>query len=836
MPDQGGLMKELEFAVEGMTCAACVGRVERALQAVPGVERVAVNLATERAAVVYDPAAVTIDRLVQTVAERGYGVTVHERTIAIGGMTCASCAGRVERALRAAPGVLEAQVNLATEEAHVRYVAGACDEAGLRQVIARTGYEPLGPVRHDATWDQGRASPLARQRAEVVRAAVLTGAVVVLAMGPVFVPAWGALLGLVAPPAIWSWLTAIVTGIVLFGPGRRFFRPGWMAYRHLSPDMNSLVMTGTLAAFSYSALVLVWPQAVPVAARHLYFDSAAVIVTVILWGKYLEALAKGRTGNALHTLAGLQAKTARRVVEGQEEEIAIADLKVGDRVRVRPGERIPVDGVVESGTSYVDEAWLTGESMPVAKRPSAAVVGGTVNQQGVLTVSVTKTGKDTALAHIIALVARAQASKLPIQRLADQVVRVFTPAILAVAVLTFAAWLILGTGPAVAQALVAAVAVLVVACPCAMGLATPAAVMVGTGRAAELGVLYRRGEALESLSHVDTVVFDKTGTLTRGQPVVTDVVTQTWTRDEVLRQAALAESLSEHPLARAILAATTPPGLTVDDYAVQPGAGVWAETDGHTVRVGTADFVAAGGAAVDPWRALAAPLQAAGKTVVYVARDAEVGGLIAVADAVRPEAAALVRTLQDWGLDVWMISGDATRVAGALAATLGIIHYQAEVLPAGKAEAVASLQRAGHKVAFVGDGLNDAPALAQAEVGIAVATGTDVAIEAADITVKGDLSRILTSMVIARRTLATIRGNLFWAFCYNVLLIPLAAGAFYPVWGLQLNPMLAGLAMGLSSLFVLSNSLRLRRVAPVSLTAPRQAADGLHGQVIRRES
>lgn len=826
------MSREIEFAVAGMTCASCVARVERALKALPGVESASVNLATERATVAYDPSTVTPAGLAQAVHARGYEPVMKDIDLGVGGMSCASCAGRVERALKALPGVITANVNLATETAHVHYLVGALDDALVRAAIRATGYEPLaGSGAGEDDRRDARDEAAARMRLDVERAALLTAPVVVLAMGPMLAPAFGRLLMELAPAGVWSWLIAALTAVILFGPGRRFFRPGWIAYRHLSPDMNSLVMTGTGAAFLYSLLVLIWPQGFPATARHLYFDSAAVIVTVILLGKYLEEIAKGRTGAAIRRLAGLQAKTARRVRDGgADEEVAIADLRVGDVVVVRPGEHVPVDGLVRAGQSYVNESMLSGEPLPVAKRPGDRVTGGTVNQRGVLEVEATGIGAETVLAQIIRLVSRAQGSKLPIQGVADRVVRVFTPLVLLAAAVTFVVWLIFGGASGLTTALVSAVAVLVVACPCAMGLATPAAVMVGSGRAAELGVLYRRGEALEALSHVDVVVFDKTGTLTWGRPTITDVVTRAMSRGELLALAAAVEAGSEHPLAQAIVQAAQDEGvvaIVASGFEARPGYGVTAEIDGQRAWVGTYRLLAEAGIATGPWGEAARDLETAGKTVVFIAHGGEVRGLIAIADALRPQAHAVVQGLQKRGLGVVMMSGDAAAAVARVAAVVGITRQHAELLPADKGRAVRALQDEGHKVAFVGDGLNDAPALAQADVGIAMASGTDIAMEAADVTVKGGPEALVTAIDVSRRTLNTIRANLFWAFFYNALLIPLAAGVFDPAFGVRLNPMLAGLAMGFSSVFVLTNSLRLRR-----FKAPSLRDDGKHEAVL----
>lgn len=820
------MTQDLEFAVEGMTCASCVGRVERALQGLAGVQSVSVNLATERAAVRFDPATVDLPRILATVRDTGYTPGVTELEIGVGGMTCASCVGRVERALRAVPGVVDATVNLATERASVRYLDGVLESGEIARVITETGYEAQ-PLSDASAAGDAHAGALARMQHDVWLSAALTVPVLILSMGAVFIPSFHRWLLQLAPAPVWAWTEAALTTIILFVPGRRFFRPGWIAYRHLSPDMNSLVMTGTGAAWLYSLVVLVAPAAFPAGARNLYFDSAAVIITVILFGKYLEELAKGRTGTAIKNLIGLQAKTARRVRGEVEEEVPIGALSVGEVVVVRPGERVPVDGVVRAGESYVNESMLSGEPAPVAKRPGDQVVGGSVNQLGVLRVEATGIGKQTVLAQIIRLVEKAQGSKLPIQGLADRVVRVFTPVVILLALVTFAAWLVFGPPPAITMALVSAVAVLVVACPCAMGLATPAAIMVGSGRAAELGVLYRKGEALETLSHVDTVVFDKTGTLTEGRPRLTDLIAPGLERRDVLQWVASAESGSEHPLASAIVEAARDAGVTpqpADSFEAIPGFGIRARIGDHALLVGARRFMDREGVVCGSWETAVEPLAQAGKTPIYVARDQTVIAVIAIADPLRPESPALVRRLRELGLGVVMITGDAERTAAAIARRTGILQYQAEVLPDGKARAVQRLQQEGHRVAFVGDGINDAPALAQADVGVAMGSGTDIAIEAADVTLTRDLGAVVTAIEVARRTLGTIRGNLFWAFFYNILLIPLASGVFYPRFGIHLNPMIGGLAMGLSSVFVLTNSLRLKRLRTTRLPLAPEAA------------
>ena len=734
------------------------------------------------------------------------------------------------------PGVLEANVNLATERASVRFVPATVGPEDIARAIEATGYEPRPLDEGDAEEREQtvrEASRLAMRR-DLWVASALTLPVFILAMGSHFVPGFhGALLAL-APQGLSDWGQAVLTTAVIFGPGRRFFRPGWIAYRHLSPDMNSLVMTGTGAAWAYSLLVLLLPGIFPPDARNLYFESAAVVLTVILMGKYLEELAKGRTSAAIRKLVRLQAKTARVLRDGVEQEMPVARVQAGDLLVIRPGERIPVDGEVRAGESYVDESMLTGEPVPVAKRPGDPVVGGTVNQHGRLRVATTRVGKQTVLAQIIRLVERAQGSKLPIQGLADRVVRIFTPLVIAIAAVTFLAWLALGPDPAITLALVSAVAVLVVACPCAMGLATPAAIMVGSGRAAELGVLYRKGEAMESLSHVDTVVFDKTGTLTEGRPRLTDLQVTDDDQDAALRLAAAVEASSEHPLGTAIVAAAREHGLdlpTVEAFQAVPGFGVSAQVEGQQVLIGALRYLEREKIAVGELGKTADDYATDGKTPVFLAVDGVVRAVLAIADPLKTEAASMVAALQQRGMQVAMITGDSHKTAEAIARQAGIAQVHAQTLPDGKAAVVQGMQQEGRKVAFVGDGINDAPALAQAEVGIAVGSGTDIAIEAADVTLtRGNLSGVVTAIDVARRTLSTIRGNLFWAFIYNILLIPVATGMFYPAFGLHLNPMVAGLAMGLSSVFVVANSLRLRRLRaaqllPTVLTAAQPRRD-----------
>ncbi|MGC8467241.1 MAG: heavy metal translocating P-type ATPase [Acidithiobacillus sp.] len=805
--------ERLDIGVRGMTCASCSSRVERALERLPGVVSAQVNLATERAEVCFTPGQQSAPAVVAAVQASGYEPVVQEAEIAVAGMTCASCVGRVERALRRQPGVLEASVNLATEKATVRYLPTMVETGDLLAAIRKAGYEAslTNPTKGADAGLQASRETAARSLWLAAGAALV---VLCLAMVPPWWPGLERLIGSISPfPRASEWLQMFLTTFVLFGPGRRFFRAGWVAYRHLAPDMNSLVATGTGAAWLYSLLVLLTPGIFPAAARHVYFDSAAVVVAAILVGKYLEAAAKDRSAAAIAQLARLQVRSAAVLDEaGQTHETPIAELRPGQRVLVRPGERIPVDGRVVEGRAEVDEAMLTGEPLPQVRRPGDKVVGGTLCRDGRLVIEVTTRSGDTVLAQIIRLVENAQSGKLPIQGLADRVVRVFTPLVLLTAPLSFGAWLAL-TGD-LSQALVAAVAVLVVACPCAMGLATPAAVLVGTGRAAELGVLFRSGEALEHLARANTLIFDKTGTLTTGRPVL--VGYHGTDPDQALRLAAAAEQGSEHPLGQALVNAAREHGLVLpplQDFQALPGLGLRARVEDHAVLLGSAEFLRGEGIVVDEASVTTtADMPAHGR--IYLALDEQFWGSFRFADPLRPEAVRVVDSLRRRGFELWMITGDAASTAMAVARELGIQHWYAGVLPQDKAKRVGELREAGKKIVFVGDGINDAPALATADVGIALASATDIARAAADVTLThGRLEAVVTAVDVARHTLANIRGNLFWAFFYNILLIPVAAGLAAP-WGLTLNPMAAGVAMALSSVFVLSNSLRLRRLQP----------------------
>jgi P-type Cu+ transporter len=807
----------LELPVGGMSCASCVARVEDAIRAVPGVSGVGVNLATGRASVELGSAEPR--DVVAAVAAAGYEPGSDEITFSVRGMSCASCVGRVEEALRRLPAVLEANVNLASESARVRYLPGAAEPADLLAAVAAAGYEAetvqAGPERSD----RERAARAAEHRSlkrSLTLAAVLTLPIFVVEMGGHVIPAFQHAVHDTLGTGNVYLLFFLLASVVQFGPGLRFYRKGWPALIQGAPDMNSLVMLGTSAAYGYSVVATFLPGVLPEGTVHVYYEASAVIITLILLGRFLEARARGATSEAIRKLMGLRPRTARVTRAGEVLEIDADQVRPGDLVLVRPGERLPVDGEVTQGSSWVDESMITGEPVPVLKEPGAKVVGGTVNGQGSLTFTATRVGSDTVLAQIIRMVEAAQGSKLPIQALVDRVTRYFVPVVIGIAILTFVVWLIFGPAPALTLALVNAVAVLIIACPCAMGLATPTSIMVGTGKGAEMGVLFRGGDALQALRGIEVVALDKTGTLTEGRPELTGILAAPGLDEaEVLALAASVETHSEHPIAQAIVRGVQSRGLAlaeVQGFAAEPGQGARATVDGRTVLVGSARFLS--GAGVDPGRfaEVADRFADEGATPLYVAADGRLAALLAVADPLKPSARPTVERLHAQGLQVVMISGDHRRTAEAIARELGIDQVIAEVLPEGKVEAVRELQQGGRKVAFVGDGINDAPALAQAEVGIAIGSGTDVAMESAEVVLMSDnLAGITHAIALSRATLRNIRQNLFWAFVYNATLLPVAAGVLYPFLGILLSPMFAALAMAFSSVSVVTNALRLKR-------------------------
>ena len=807
--------QNLTLSIEGMTCASCVGRVERALKGVPGVGDVSVNLASETAQLRHGGASAS--DILATLGRAGYPARIADVTLRIDDMTCASCVGRVEKALKAIPGVIGAEVNLATESARVRFAEGAVTPQDLIRATEAAGYPSHLPESAVASPDAGarKDAEFRELRRATILAAVLTAPVFVTEMGGHLFPAFHHWLTMaIGTRTLWIAQFVLAT-LVLAGPGRRFFLKGYPALLRGAPDMNSLVALGTSAAYLFSTLVTFLPGLIPTPSRAVYFEAAAVIVVLILFGRMMEARAKGRTGAAIRRLIGLQPRTARVDKDGEVADVPLAELRAGDMIVVRPGERIAADGTVVQGESWIDESMITGEPMPVHKVEGAAVTGGTVNGQGAITFRADKVGAETALAQIIRMVEQAQGAKLPIQTLVDRITMWFVPAVMAAAALTVLIWLIFGPSPVLTHALVAGVSVLIIACPCAMGLATPTSIMVGTGRAAELGVLFRKGDALQALQGIGVVAFDKTGTLTEGRPELAGLSVEAgFDEGEVLRLAAGAEAASEHPLSRAILAAAGARGLEVPPATrteAVAGHGVIAEVEGRRVVIGAERLLTR--ERIDPSGLRARQnLSGADKTPIYVAIDGRPAAILAAADPIKPASRRAIAALHAMGLRTALITGDTETTAKAIAAEAGIDTVVAGVLPGGKVEALKSLSGpSGDLVAFVGDGINDAPALAEADVGIAIGTGTDVAIEAADVVLMaGDPAGVATAFDLSRRTMANIRQNLFWAFAYNVALIPVAAGLLYPAFGVLLSPMLAAGAMALSSVFVLTNALRLR--------------------------
>ena len=810
----------LDIPIEGMTCASCVSHVEKALAATAGIKSVSVNLASEKASLsLADTGAIA--RLPGVVEKAGYTIPTIEAEFSVSGMTCASCVNHVEKAIKAVPGVADVAVNLATERASVRLYAGLVPAGAIERAVEKAGYEArdqtaaAGPV--EAT--DAKSEEINRLRRSLLFAAALTFPIFAIEMGGHAIPEIHSWVELTVGHKYLKYVFFVLATLVMFGPGLRFHRTGLPKLLRGVPDMNSLVSVGTLSAYGYSLVSTFAARLLPAGTSHLYYEAATVIVTLILLGRWLEAISRGRTSQAIKRLVGLQAKTARVLRDGSVIEIPLEQVRLGDRIQVRPGDRIPIDGVLIHGESHVDESMISGEPVPVLKTTGSDVVGGTINTTGSFVFEATRIGADTLLAQIIRMVESAQGAKLPIQALVDKVTAWFVPAVFAASALTFAVWWIWGPQPALSFGLVNAVAVLIIACPCAMGLATPTSIMVGTGRAAELGVLFRRGDALQALRDVKTVAFDKTGTLTKGKPELTDLVmAEGFTRSDVLARIASVEALSEHPVAAAIVAAAKAEGLAlsaVEGFNAVPGFGIGAETDGKRIEVGADRYMIKLGIDIAGFADAVTALAEAGKTPLYAAIDGRAAALVAVADPIRPTTATAIATMHRLGLKIAMITGDNRITAQAVARQLGIDTVVAEVLPAGKLEEIRKLRASGGAVAFVGDGINDAPALAEADVGIAVGTGTDVAIESAEVVlVSGDLTIVATALAISRATMRNIEQNLFWAFAYNVALIPVAAGVLYPFTGTLLSPMLAAGAMAMSSVFVLSNALRLRRFTP----------------------
>lgn len=816
-PNSGVGKRHIQLNIEGMTCASCVRHVEKALNNVAGVEDARVNLATERADVTANTA-LPISDLVNAVEKAGYEVGSKTVDLDIGGMSCASCVRRVEKALNSVTGVNKATVNMATNRAHVEIISGVTTIEQLQKAVEVAGYSAT-PINEHKTEDR-QAQETHKLAVSLIIALILTIPVFVMEMG-----------GHISPP-FHHWIMEtigefpsrlvqfILTSLVLFGPGWRFFKSGIPNLLRGTPDMNSLVAVGSLAAWAYSTVATFAGSLLPQGTNNIYFEAAAVIVSLILLGRYLEAGARGRTGEAIKALAGLKPKTARIVQDNTEKDIPLEDVAIGDIVVVRPGEKFPVDGRVTSGTSNVNEAMMTGEALPVAKKSGDNVYSGTINGNGTLTFVAEKIGSDTLIAQIQKMVEDAQSAKLPIQAMVDKVTGWFVPAVFAAAILTFLIWFFIGPSPALPHALVAGVSVLIIACPCAMGLATPTSIMVATGRAARLGILFRRGDALQTLRDSHIIAFDKTGTLTIGKPILQKIETaQGFDEKTTLAQIAAVELRSEHPIGEALNEAAKKFNLKLDsvsNFAAKPGFGIYGEINSHKIAVGNNRYMHEIGADTSVFDHTARQFGNDGLTPFYGAIDGKGAAILAVEDPIKPQSTKTIKTLETMGIKTALITGDNRNTAQTIGKKIGISEISAEVLPAGKVDAVKKLGATYGKIAFVGDGINDAPALAAADTGIAIGTGTDVAIESADVVLmSGNPAGVVNAVAISKATIRNIKQNLFWAFGYNVALIPVAAGIFYPWWGVQLSPMLSAAAMALSSVFVVSNALRLRHFKAV---------------------
>lgn len=811
-------IQNISLPIEGMTCASCVGRVEAALTKVPGVESVSVNLTSERATI-HVTEEVNRTALIEAVHKVGYEVPISKIELNVIGMTCASCVGRVEQAIRSVSGVIEATVNLATERASIY---GSAGPAELISAIERIGYEAkvvdsLSSLQ--AVAESQKEIELFKLKRDLILAAALSLPVFLMEMGAHLIPnVHEFIMDTIGMNTSW-YMQFVLTALVLAFPGRRFYQKGFPALFRLAPDMNSLVAVGTAAAFGYSIVATFASGLLPEGTVNVYYEAAAVIVVLILLGRFLEARAKGRTSEAIKRLAKMQVKEAHVMRNHRFLDVHINEVVLNDVLEVRPGERVPVDGEVTKGKSFVDESMITGEPIPVEKTQGSSVVGGTVNQKGMLEMRATAVGNQTMLAQIIRMVEQAQGSKLPIQALVDKVTMWFVPAVMGAALLTFISWMIFGPSPALTFALVNAVSVLIIACPCAMGLATPTSIMVGTGRGAELGVLFRKGEALQLLKDAKVVAVDKTGTLTEGRPVLTDLeVAEGFERKNLLAKIGAVESKSEHPIARAIVAAATENGQplpSLTDFESVTGMGVRAVVEGVLVEVGADRFMRQLGLDLNVFAQTAERLGKEGKSPLYASINGQLAGIIAVADPIKTSTPGAISALHQLGLKVAMITGDNAKTAHAISRQLGIDEVIAEVMPEGKVDTVRRLKATYGQIAFVGDGINDAPALAEADVGLAIGTGTDIAVESADVVLmSGNLQGVPNAIALSKATIGNIHQNLFWAFAYNTALIPVAAGALYPAWGLLLSPVFAAGAMALSSVFVLGNALRLRTFKP----------------------
>ncbi len=811
--------KRLDLSISGMHCASCVARIEKALAQADGVKEARVNLATENASILYDPTKTAPLYFTKAIHDLGFGVKQEKIVLPIQGMSCASCVNRVETALSHVPGIIQAHVNLALQNATVEITPGKVTVKDVTREIEALGYK-VPHIEEGLGIDKEK---LAREKeVKNLKQKFLAGLILII---PIFVLMSWDHLGL-SPLWELSKKTNFILQFFLQTPvqfwiGWQFYQGAWATLKHKTTDMNTLIAVGTSAAYGYSVLATFFPKlfAVKGLVPEVYFDTAGAIIVIILLGRLLEAQAKGKTSEAIKRLLGLQPKTAIIIRDEQELEISIEDVQIGDIVIVRPGGKVPVDGTVVEGNSSVDESMVTGEAIPVEKKSGDEVIGATINKTGTFKFKAIKVGKETILAQIIKLVEDAQGSKLPIARLADQIASYFVPAVMGIALLTFIVWFSLGPEPTLTYALLNFVAVMIIACPCALGLATPTSIMVGTGKGAEMGVLIRTGNALETAHKLTTIVLDKTGTITKGAPSVTDIMpAEGYNEEKILGLAASAEKFSEHSLGEAILNKAKERKLAIDDSAhfqAFPGQGIEAEIGGKEVFLGNAKFMETKGVALKDMQKKSELLSGEGKTPMFIAVKGKIAGIIAVADTLKPKSKEAIAALHDLDLEIIMITGDSRRTAETIAHEVTIDRVLAEVLPKGKANEVKKLQAEGKIVGMVGDGINDAPALAQADIGIALGTGTDVAIESADITlISGDLRGVVTAITLSKATIRNIKQNLFWAFAYNTILIPVAAGALFPFFKILLSPMIAAAAMALSSVTVVSNALRLRRFRP----------------------